>query len=45
MPKHLTDAQISDYRECGFLSPVDVMSESEAAGILAELEEIELSCA
>jgi len=45
MPKHLTDAQISEYRECGFLSPVDVMSESEAAGILAELEEIELSCA
>ncbi len=41
MPKFLTEAQIRDYHEQGFLSPIDLMSESDAASILAQLEEAE----
>jgi len=41
MPKHLTEAQVKDYHESGFLSPIDVMSEDEAAAILAQLEDAE----
>lgn len=45
MPKYLTDVQIAEYRELGFLSPIDVISESRAAALLAELEEAERSFA
>ena len=41
MPKALTDAQIAQYREQGFLSPVRVMSEAEALALRAKLETIE----
>ena len=41
MPKFLTDAQVSEYREQGFLSPIDLMSESDAIQIRLELEEAE----
>lgn len=41
MPKFLTDAQVQQYNDEGFLSPVDLMSESDAAEILFQLEETE----
>lgn len=41
MPKALTDAQIAQYREQGFLSPVRVISEAEALALRAKLETIE----
>ncbi len=41
MPKVLTTAQVEQFRETGFLSPIDVMSESEAARYLAQLEAAE----
>ena len=31
MPKHLTDAQIGHYRGLGYVSPVDLLTQSEAA--------------
>ena len=41
MPKLLTDEQIAAYHRDGFLSPVTVMSEQEAADYRARLEEAE----
>ncbi|MEM7268051.1 MAG: phytanoyl-CoA dioxygenase family protein [Pseudomonadota bacterium] len=41
MPKLLSTAQIDCYRRDGFLSPVDVMTEAEAAEYRARLEEAE----
>lgn len=41
MPNVLTDAQISQYHEDGFLSPVDLFSEDEAGEIREELERAE----
>ena len=41
MPKFLTSAQIAQYNEEGFLSPIDLMSEADAAKIVAQLEEVE----
>ncbi len=37
----LSDAQIGQYREQGWIAPIDIMSEAEAANILAELENAE----
>ena len=39
MPKFLTESQVAQYHEEGYLSPIDLMSESEAAEILSQLEE------
>jgi len=39
MPKFLTNAQVQQYHEEGYLSPIDLMSESDAASVLAQLEE------
>jgi len=41
MPKFLTQAQLAQYHEEGYLSPIDLMSESEAKEILSQLEEAE----
>lgn len=41
MPKLLSNAQINEYHEQGFLSPIDLMSESEAIEIRHKLEEAE----
>jgi len=41
MPKFLTVAQVEQYHEEGYLSPIDLMSESEAAKLLSQLEEAE----
>jgi hypothetical protein len=41
MPKRLTEAQIEQYREEGCVFPIRVMSEAEAAGYRARLEEFE----
>ena len=41
MPKSLTDAQIAQYREQGFLSPIRVMEEDEALALRAKLETVE----
>jgi hypothetical protein len=41
MPKFLTAAQIAQYREDGFLSPIRVMGEDEAFALRAKLEAIE----
>lgn len=41
MGKILTQQQIDQYQETGFLSPIDVMSEDEAARYLARLEQAE----
>jgi len=38
MPKYLTQSQVDEYRELGFLSPIDLMSEDEAQSILQQLE-------
>ena len=38
MPKVLTQQQINEYNDLGFVSPIDVMSESEAASYLERLE-------
>ena len=43
MPKFLTEQQIAEYHEQGFLSPIDLMSESEAISIREQLEEAERS--
>ena len=42
MPKFLSEAQVRDYREQGYLSPIDLMSEADAASVLTQLEEAEL---
>lgn len=41
MPKILSRQQIEQYREQGFLSPVDVMPEAEALGYARQLQEAE----
>ncbi len=41
MPKFLTSAQVSQYHEEGYLSPIDLMSESDAIAIREQLEEAE----
>jgi len=41
MPKFLTESQVAQYHEEGYLSPIDLMSESEAAELLSQLEEAE----
>ena len=41
MPKVLTQQQINDYHEQGFISPIDVMSESQATSYLKKLEAAE----
>lgn len=41
MPKVLTTQQVEQFRETGFLSPVDVMSEHEATQYLDQLESAE----
>ncbi len=41
MPKVLTQSQIQEYQETGFLSPIDVMSEHEALQYKERLEEAE----
>ncbi len=41
MPKVLTNQQLRDYNEYGFISPIDVMSEDEAATYKDRLEEAE----
>ena len=41
MPKLLTEMQIAQYRDEGYVSPVRVMDEDEALGLRAELERIE----
>src|SRR5436305_125455 len=41
MPTLLTEAQIAQYRDRGYLAPLPVMPAAEAAGLRAELERIE----
>ena len=41
MPKHLTDAQVGHYRDRGYVSPVDLLTESEATEARAKLEAYE----
>jgi non-haem Fe2+, alpha-ketoglutarate-dependent halogenase len=41
MPKLLSEAQVAQYREEGYVSPVRVMVADEAAGLRRELEEVE----
>ena len=41
MPKILSKEQIEQYHETGYVSPIDVMSEEEAASYLARLEQAE----
>jgi len=41
MGKKLTDAQVTDYHRQGFLSPVTIFSEDEAAELRAQFEEAE----
>ena len=41
MPKILSQQQINHYHEFGYVSPIDVMSEDEAAAYLQKLEETE----
>jgi len=41
MPKYLSQQQIEQYHEEGFLSPIDFISESEAVAIRQQLEEAE----
>lgn len=41
MGKFLSDAQISNYRRDGFLTPIDVMSEAEASNLRRRIEAVE----
>jgi len=41
MPRFLSRQQVEQYREQGFLAPVDVMPEDEAAGYLRQLQAAE----
>jgi len=43
MPKYLTTAQVAEYHETGFLSPIDFISEDDAANVLEQLELAELN--
>ena len=42
MPKILTRQQVEEYRQQGFLSPIDVMSEDEAASYAQQLQAAEV---
>ena len=42
MPRFLSKQQVEQYREQGFVAPVDVMSEDEAAGYLQRLQAAEI---
>ncbi len=41
MPKFLSDVQVAQYHEDGYLSPIDLMSEDEAVAIREQLENAE----
>src|SRR3954454_9792771 len=41
MPKRLTEAQVAQYREDGYLAPIRIMAEAEALGLRARLEAVE----
>src|SRR5437763_409455 len=41
MPKTLTEAQVAQYREAGYLAPIRIMAEAEALGLRAALEAVE----
>jgi len=41
MPKILTEQQIEQYHDEGFISPIRVISEAEALSIKSQLEEVE----
>ena len=41
MPKVLTQQQIDQYHDVGYISPIDVMSEGKAANYLQKLESAE----
>ena len=43
MPKFLTEKQVKQYREEGFISPVSVMDETEALGLREQIESFEAS--
>jgi hypothetical protein len=41
MPKRLTEAQIEQYREQGYLAPIRIMADAEALALRAALEAVE----
>jgi len=41
MPKRLTEAQVAQYREAGYLAPIRIMDEAEALALRAALEAVE----
>jgi len=41
MPKHLTQQQVTDYHEQGFISPIDIMTEDDALRYKEKLEQAE----
>lgn len=41
MPKHLSNEQVEAYKRDGFLAPIDIMSEQEAAELRRRFEEME----
>src|SRR5215213_1422232 len=41
MPKRLTEAQIAQYREAGYLAPIRIMGEDEALALRRALEAVE----
>ena len=41
MPKFLSQSQVAEYKDQGYLSPIDVMSEDTAIAIREQLEEVE----
>ena len=43
-PKALTVAQINDYNESGYISPVDIFSASEAAANREEFDFLDYRC-
>jgi hypothetical protein len=42
MPRVLTDAQLSQYQQDGFVSPIDCISTDEAAACLSKIEDYEV---
>ena len=42
VPRFLSKQQVEQYHEQGFVAPVDVMSEDEAAGYLQRLQAAEI---
>ena len=41
MPKYLTNTQVSQYHESGFVSPVDVLTREEVTSCISEIEAFE----